>query len=311
MRARNIKPGFFVSDQVAENSYEGRLLFIGLWLMADCNGNLENRPRKMKAIIFPFDNIEIEPLLINLDKSGLIRTYTVQGQSYINIPKFLKHQTPHKNERETGGKFPNYTSEAEEPHSIAESRIIQNNPDKSRKNQSNPADLLNPESGILNPDLLNEDIPPERLKVIAEKIPALFFEICIDDKKRKKKPALTDKRAKHIKARIKEDDTRNNLDFWKDYFQMVAESDFLSGRKTEWTVTFDWLLNPTNMAKVLEGNYLNNQQITQATKKPETPKGEPIKTEPLYNPFTDPNFGKGTGTPKNTIELKDGEYERL
>jgi hypothetical protein len=53
------------------------------------------------------------------------------------------------------------------------------------------------------------------------------------------------------------------------------------------------------------------QNSTKTNKKPETPKGEPIKTEPLYNPFTDPNFGKGTVIPKNTIELKDGEYERL
>lgn len=35
----------------------------------------------------------------------------------------------------------------------------------------------------------------------------------------------------------------------------ISESQFLSGKKTDFVITFDWLMKPSNMAKVLEDNY--------------------------------------------------------
>jgi len=43
MRSRNIKPGFFKNEIIAEMPTETRLLFIGLWLLADREGRLEDR----------------------------------------------------------------------------------------------------------------------------------------------------------------------------------------------------------------------------------------------------------------------------
>lgn len=40
-------------------------------------------------------------------------------------------------------------------------------------------------------------------------------------------------------------------------FDMIAESDFLSGRATDWHATFDWTLSPGNFQKIIEGNYAN------------------------------------------------------
>ncbi|SHO50145.1 phage replisome organizer N-terminal domain-containing protein [Anaerocolumna xylanovorans] len=43
-------------------------------------------------------------------------------------------------------------------------------------------------------------------------------------------------------------------------FKMANESDFLSGRNGKWTgCSFDWLLNKTNVLKILEGNYTNER----------------------------------------------------
>ena len=39
-RARNIKPGFFRNADLAELTFEARLLFIGLWTLADSEGRL-------------------------------------------------------------------------------------------------------------------------------------------------------------------------------------------------------------------------------------------------------------------------------
>lgn len=99
MRARDIKPGFYKSDQLAECSMAARLLFPGLWMLADREGRLENRPRKIKAEIFPFDDVDVAPLLVELENAGLIRTYEVNGTALVWIPQFKRHQSPHKNEK--------------------------------------------------------------------------------------------------------------------------------------------------------------------------------------------------------------------
>ena len=43
-------------------------------------------------------------------------------------------------------------------------------------------------------------------------------------------------------------------------FTKAENSNFLKGKNDRsWTATFDWLINSTNMAKVLEDNYKNKQ----------------------------------------------------
>ena len=67
---------------------------------------------------------------------------------------------------------------------------------------------------------------------------------------------VTDKRKKHLKARWNTSDKTASLKWWKDFFEHIRESDFLMGKKSEkFQVTFDWIINPTNFAKIIEGNY--------------------------------------------------------
>ena len=99
MRARDIKPGFYKNDQLAECSMAARLLFPGLWMLADREGRFENRPKKIKAEIFPFDDVDVASLLKELEDAGLILAYEANGSRYFWIPQFKKHQSPHKNEK--------------------------------------------------------------------------------------------------------------------------------------------------------------------------------------------------------------------
>lgn len=110
-RARNIKPSFFTHDALADNDPLGRLLFIGLWTIADYKGELEWRPKRVKAQIMPYDECDIEALAINLEKTGFVRFYSVGGSDYIHIVNFNKHQNPHKNEKDKGSDVPAMTSE--------------------------------------------------------------------------------------------------------------------------------------------------------------------------------------------------------
>ena len=91
MRSRNIKAGFFRNEELVEVSPSGRLLFIGLWCMADRKGLLEDRPKKIKLELMPYDDVDCNELLQELYDHDLIIRYSVNGKNYIAIPKFLKH----------------------------------------------------------------------------------------------------------------------------------------------------------------------------------------------------------------------------
>lgn len=97
MRSRNIKPGFFRNESLATLPPLTRILFQGLWCIADRAGRLENRPRRIKADILPYDDCDPIAMLQDLNDLGFIQFY---GE-YIQITNFSKHQNPHKNEVES------------------------------------------------------------------------------------------------------------------------------------------------------------------------------------------------------------------
>lgn len=100
-RARNIKPGFFTNDVLAECSALARILFQGLWCHADREGRLEDRPRKLKAEILPYDECNTEELLCQLESRGFIVRYSHGAERFIQVVNFCKHQNPHVKEQES------------------------------------------------------------------------------------------------------------------------------------------------------------------------------------------------------------------
>lgn len=100
-RARNIKPGFFTNDVLAECSALARLLFQGLWCHADREGRLEDRPRKIKAEILPYDDCDVEELLQQLSSRGFVVRYQHGSERFIQVTNFGKHQNPHMKEPES------------------------------------------------------------------------------------------------------------------------------------------------------------------------------------------------------------------
>ena len=99
-RIRSIKPGFFTDDFIAELEPIERLFFIGLFTQADRNGRLEDRPRRLKAQILPFDDTDADKILtrLNAHSERFIIRYEVEGKRYIQIRTFELHQKPHHQE---------------------------------------------------------------------------------------------------------------------------------------------------------------------------------------------------------------------
>lgn len=97
-RTRYVKPGLFTNEELAECSFGARYLFVGLWTLADREGRVEDRPRKIKGELLPFDVIEVEDFLWELHDRGFIVRYESDGRRVIWIKTFSKHQRPHPNE---------------------------------------------------------------------------------------------------------------------------------------------------------------------------------------------------------------------
>lgn len=98
MRSRTIKPDFYMDEDLASCSIPARFLFHGLWGFADREGRFEWKVKRMKAEIFPYDNVKIEGLLAELVDGGFVVPYSVDGENYGEIPNFRKHQPVHPHE---------------------------------------------------------------------------------------------------------------------------------------------------------------------------------------------------------------------
>lgn len=87
MRIRQIKPEFFKHGGLGEISRDARLLFIGLWCMADNHALIKEHPKRIKIEIFPYDEISFEyflNLLAQLE-GELIKVLKVGGETWIQI----------------------------------------------------------------------------------------------------------------------------------------------------------------------------------------------------------------------------------
>jgi hypothetical protein len=98
MRTRLLAPGFFKNEDLAALDAFARLCFAGLWCLADREGRLEDRPKRIRAEVFPYDDVDVDALLTQLADAHFIVRYSVGVERYISIPAFLDHQTPHHRE---------------------------------------------------------------------------------------------------------------------------------------------------------------------------------------------------------------------
>jgi hypothetical protein len=101
-RIREIKPEFFLDEEIAALSPLTRLAFIALWQLADREGRIEDRPTRLRAQIFPYDQaVDMAGVLDELAQSPgrFIVRYQVESRPYLEIRSFRRHQRPHPKEK--------------------------------------------------------------------------------------------------------------------------------------------------------------------------------------------------------------------
>jgi hypothetical protein len=259
-RARNIKPGFFANEELAECSPLSRLLFAGLWCIADRSGRLEDRPKRIKAELLPYDSCDADSLLSELELHGFIIRYERDEKLFIQVINFCKHQNPHVKEAKSTIPPP-YNTEEEQYENSAEPVLEQ------VSNSINPADSLIPDSGfsetgekpIMSSPCGEDGIPDQkRVNVPTEQIVELYNSILSD--RLPKAIKLDDSRKRSIAARWKEMlkskaylDEESGLVWWTDFFRRVRlNPHWLGDNDRKWTASLNWIIDPKNFTKVLE-----------------------------------------------------------
>lgn len=58
-----------------------------------------------------------------------------------------------------------------------------------------------------------------------------------------------------LKKKGKAHDKPAGLEFFRRMFAYISKSDFLMGRKTEWSCSLPWIVEAENFAKIIEGNF--------------------------------------------------------
>ena len=255
-RARNIKPGFFTNDALAEAQPLARILFAGLWCFADRKGRMHDRPKKIKAEILPYDDCNVDELIESLAVLGFVLRYEVSGSKYIQVINFEKHQNPHVQEQASEipapdlhqtstGLAPDNTDECMEVAGLIPSSLI--------------PDSLNP----ISPIVVSELTPCPHSEIIAlyaEHLPALPQVRKWEGTRQKHLKSRWLWVLKDLESKGKPFDKAAGLNFFCRMFAYIAKSDFLMGKTTDWSCPgLPWIVNDENFTKIIEGNYENKQ----------------------------------------------------
>jgi hypothetical protein len=121
MRIRTVKPQFFQDERLYDIEINTglpiRVIFIGLWCVADREGRFDWNPRRLKVQILPHDeSVDFGAALEALSEGGFIFDYHSGGKDFGCIPGFRSHQVI--NNRESPSSRPDPVSDDPEKPSV-------------------------------------------------------------------------------------------------------------------------------------------------------------------------------------------------
>ncbi len=102
-RIRTVKPEFFLHEGLFDLEQElacpVRIAFQGLWCQADREGRFTWQPRKLKAQVCPYDELDFSRVLDALASRGFLIKYAFGSVVFGLIPSFKSHQIINNKER--------------------------------------------------------------------------------------------------------------------------------------------------------------------------------------------------------------------
>jgi hypothetical protein len=253
-RIRTIKPEFTESESIGKLSREARLLFILLWTIVDDDGRARASSRFLASRLYPYDDDAVKKIcgwLEELDEGGHVRLYEVDGNTYLDIPKWREHQ---KIDHPAKSRLPEF-----------------------RETVAKPSDTFARDRETFAPHIMDHgpstmDLGPRTVEggAVAPPAPleeaAAVYNTAAEEAGWPKVQRLTTPRKAALKNRLAE---CGGLDGWQTAMAKAAASHFLTGKTTRsnghanWRPDFDWFTTAGNFTKLMEGSYDNPTRIPQ------------------------------------------------
>ncbi len=230
-RKRMIDPNIWQSEDFSKLSTLGKLVFIGLFSLADDEGRGRSNPVYLKSTLFPYEegirSADIDKTLSEISSNMSVIFYSCNGSSYYSLYNWNTWQ---KIDRPTESKIPEYDETTMQrlfdEHSTSPRRVI--TPNKKEDNRKEKEDKR-----IEIKDIYNQYCPnlPQVQK-------------------------LTEKREKAIDKFLKEFTKEQFIEICK----IANSTDFLIGKNDNgWKADFDFLMRTDKATNVLEGKYTSSK----------------------------------------------------
>lgn len=229
-RKRMIDPTIWQSEDFGRLSTLAKIVFIGLFSLADDEGRGRCNPVYLKSTLFPYEenirSTDIDKTLSEISSNMSVVLYSCDGSSYYSL---LSWDTFQKIDRPSQSKIPEYNK--------------------------NTMKLLFDEHSTSNRRVFAPNIKEDNRKEIEDKrnrIKEKYNSICTNLPQIQK---LTDKRKTAIDKFLKE--------FTEEQFEQICikanESDFLTGNNDrKWKADFDFLMRIDKATNIFEGKYDNS-----------------------------------------------------
>ena len=229
-RIRSIHPGFFTDEAMVTLSPQAQVFLFGIWTQCDDQGVFEWKPITLKMRVLPAANVDVSTLLSELESADAIKKVERGGAQYGLVRNFRKYQRP-KSPNAIHPMCPEWRNYV---------GLTATNGETAGDNED-PF----PEKGEIPPQM--EEGGEERKGEEEEKAFSAFS-LAAEKHGWPKPSKLSADRRKKLQARLAE----HGGDGWDLMLLKAGASDFLCN---EFRLTFDWVLEPRNFRKVIEGNY--------------------------------------------------------
>lgn len=198
--------------------------------------------------------------LDKLKKWGMIETQTETGQLILTICNYSVFQSDRDKSETAIGTTPRQERDKSETN---------NKNLRTKEIKEKIYKKENISNSDFDEDQSSKTTPP---KIIADRMIEVWNSVCGDTLGQVVK--LTNTRKQKLVKRWKED-FGESIEQWTGFCNRIISSDFLSGknqsnRDRPWKASFDWVLNPQNLAKIIEGNYDNEKAHRPKTRAEQT-----------------------------------------
>lgn len=233
-RIRTIKPEFPESESVGRLSRDARLLFILIWTFADDSGRARASSRLLASRLYPYDDDAgglIEGWLAELEEGQHIILYEVDGDQYLQVTNWQKHQ---KIDKPSASRLPAF--------------------DEASRAFAKPRETPAPHTKDLGPR--TEDHGAAEAAAARDETDRAFvaYQAAAAEHGWPCPQFLNSTRRWALTERLRE---CGGLAGWTSALDAAGRADFLRTKDGRWQgwFDFDWMLKPEKFTRLMEGRY--------------------------------------------------------